>query len=163
LGTTEDAYDAMHEELVAMGSQVDTLNGINEDYERELSEAKKYIQGMEKNAAKLVHNIEYYEQLIKEKDDELNIANASIKASFEKITNLERQMSETTRLHENELRSKNDLLDQMKKHLDDAKNMLTEKEASYSELLSKNETQINLLTKQLTDLKDQYEAHLAKM
>lgn len=163
LGTTEDAYDAMHEELVAMGSQVDTLHGINEEYERELSEAKKYIQGMEKNAAKLVHNIEYYEQLIKAKDYELNNANASIKASSEKITDLERQMSDTTRLHENDVRSKNDLLDQMKKHLDDAKNMLTEKEASYNELLSNNETQINSLTKQLTDLKDQYEAHLDKM
>lgn len=163
LGSTEDACDSMHEELVAMGSQVDTLHAINDEYERELSQAKKYIQVMETNATSLKQNIESLVRTMQEKDDEMNRVSSSYKMSLEKISELERQISEMANVHENALRAKNDQMEQMTTQLDDVRNKFSEQEASYSQLLSHNETQINMLTTQLADVKERYEAHLEKM
>jgi predicted RNase H-like nuclease (RuvC/YqgF family) len=83
--------------------------------------------------------------------------------SLEKISELERQISEMANVHENALRAKNDQMEQMTTQLDDVRNKFSEQEASYSQLLSHNETQINMLTTQLADVKERYEAHLEKM
>mmetsp|Transcript_6001 Transcript_6001/g.11357 ORF Transcript_6001/g.11357 Transcript_6001/m.11357 type:complete len:1586 (-) Transcript_6001:12-4769(-) len=163
LESAENACDVMHEELVSMGSQVDTLHAINDEYERELTQTKKDIKGVENIATTLKTKIQALELILKEKDDELNNANSSKEGYLERITHLERQLSEQIGLYESNIRAKDAMLEQLKIQLDDLTNKLSVQEISHRQLLSKNESQIKSLTVELDNLKEKYETQLEQM
>jgi len=88
LCTTEDAYDALHEELVKMGSQIEILCAVNDEYESDLGTAKAQIRGLESEveefktkAETLASDLTASKKALAKKEEEL----AEVKAYLESV------------------------------------------------------------------------------
>ena len=88
LCTTEDAYDALHEEVVKMGMQIEILCAVNDEYESDLVTAKEQICGLESevgefrtSAETLASDLDISKQDLAKKEEEL----AEVKLHLESV------------------------------------------------------------------------------
>jgi chromosome segregation ATPase len=163
LESTEDAYDALHEDLVKMGAQVDDLCSLNAEYQTDLDFAKECMREMDNDIATSKQNIQFLESKLKERENELDIINMKNKNSEAKISKLEEQIHENNMLFEKNALAKNEELETIKAQLNDALEKIEDIEIDQDQISTKHTVEVGALQEELAGLQERYEAQRLMM
>ena len=157
LAAMEKAYDSLREEHVEMGSQVEILVSMNDEYQADLDSAKDQIHGLESEVEEFKSSLESKVAELSNATDELKAKNAqllhvqtslqkkenTVKALENEFQTLKNEMKATTATHESAMSSMREELEKTMTKLEVAERKVDEYQlesrTAFDEMCSKDE------------------------
>ena len=131
LSTTEDAYESMHEELVKMGSQVEVLCEVNDEYEADLIEADELRNDMQieleqcrSKVESLASQLDASKDALVEKEEALSKSKAHLEIIEDKFDEFETEVAEKNEAMSVEFETKEQELELLRVQLNEAEQKL---------------------------------------
>ncbi|GFH50926.1 predicted protein [Chaetoceros tenuissimus] len=157
LAAMEKAYDSLHKEHVEMGSQVEILVSMNDEYQADLDSARDQIHGLESEVEEFKSSLESNVSELSNATYELKAKNVellqvqtslqkkenTVKALENEFQTLKNEMNATTAIHESAISSMREELEKTMTKLEVAERKVDEYQlesrTAFDEMCSKDE------------------------
>ena len=151
LCAAEDAYDALHEEVVNMGSQIDVLCLTNDKCESDLAIAKQMINEMSSD-------VKFSKKALADKEQELEEAKKSLESAEDRFDVFENEVEERNEALKREIEAKEDELQNLATHFSgEVETNLQEEVKEREALVKEYKTELGFLTGELDEANSRLE------